>query len=419
VNLILQIAIEFRLAVLFVAGVGLGSLLNFAVYTLCWETRLISPWSRPSDHAPPRYWQDRVPVFGWLGLRRETDLHGTAFWIRPMILEVLCGVGLAALYWWEVRQVGLLPGVVRPFAAGDMEAALHAQFVCHVLLISLLLVGSLIDIDEKIIPDSITVPGTLVGLLAAAVYPWAMLPTDANPQTGIEFLRLTSPNDWPNSLGGYPRPWPLVLGSACWWMWCFALMPRTWYTRHGWIRAAQLMIARLLRESHTRLIVLMGVLGTGCIAAVWYLGTPYWTGLLSSLVGMAASGGIVWAVRVLGTWALGREAMGFGDVTLMAMIGAFLGWQPCLMVFFLAPFAGLLIGVLSVVLRSEHEIPYGPFLSLAAVAVVIWWGWFWDFSLPYFRLGWVIPLVVVVCLALMAVMLGLIRLGKRALGVRY
>jgi len=54
---------------------------------------------------------------------------------------------------------------------------------------------------------------------------------------------------------------------------------------------------------------------------------------------------MIWSVRIIGGWSLGREAMGFGDVTLLAMIGTFLGWQACLLVFFLAPFAGIVIGV--------------------------------------------------------------------------
>ena len=102
--------------------------------------------------------------------------------------------------------------------------------------------------------------------------------------------------------------------------------------------------------------------------------------LLSALVGMAASGGLVWAVRVIGTAVLHREAMGFGDVTLMAMIGAFLGWQPCLIIFFLAPFAGLVIGVLRLILFRDREIPYGPFLCLATLVVIVGWAAVWNYT---------------------------------------
>ena len=106
---------------------------------------------------------------------------------------------------------------------------------------------------------------------------------------------------------------------------------------------------------------------------VWFRGWLGWQGLLTALVGMAASGGLVWLVRIIGTVVLRREAMGFGDVTLMAMIGAYLGWQPCLVVFFLAPLAGLMVGVLRLILSRDREIPYGPFLCLATLFLIVRW----------------------------------------------
>lgn len=61
------------------------------------------------------------------------------------------------------------------------------------------------------------------------------------------------------------------------------------------------------------------------------------------------------------------ESMGGGDVKLLAMIGAFLGWQKALLTFFLAPFFGIVIGVINLAVKKEHTVPYGPFLSLAAM----------------------------------------------------
>ena len=52
-------------------------------------------------------------------------------------------------------------------------------------------------------------------------------------------------------------------------------------------------------------------------------------------------GGLTWGVRIFGSLAFRKEAMGFGDVTLMGMIGAFLGWQAAVMTFFLGAFLGL------------------------------------------------------------------------------
>jgi len=66
------------------------------------------------------------------------------------------------------------------------------------------------------------------------------------------------------------------------------------------------------------------------------------------------------------------ESMGGGDVKLLAMIGAFLGWQKALVTFFLAPFFGVVIGIFNLLLKKDHTIPYGPFLSLAALFALFW-----------------------------------------------
>lgn len=413
------IPMEIRLAGLFVVGLCLGSLVNLGVYRLAWHRRAISPWWSPPAEAPPRRALDRCPVVGWLGLRREAGLHGAGFWIRPILVELGCGVGMAWLYWWEVGQMALLPMPV-PQPPAAIVAALHAQFACHVVLIGLMLAGSLIDADERIIPDSITVPGTLFGLAAAAIYyPWALLPDDLvfNQAGGlqvqqVQFMHLASPNPWPPGLGGFPLAWPLVLALGCWWLWCVALMPRTWYARHGWCRAIGLCLARLRRSPATRYTAILGLGTSAFIVGVWRCGGPHWQGLLSSLVGMAASGLLIWLVRILGTAALGREAMGFGDVTLMAMLGAMLGWQACLMVFFLAPFAGLAVGLVGLILHRGSEIPYGPYLSLAAVVTIVRWESLWNRTVGIFQPGWLVPAGVLVCLILMPVLLGLWRLVR-------
>ncbi len=408
-NAILAIPMQARLVVVFVLGVCLGAAANWATYRLAWNRRAIGPWSPPDPSAPPRRFSDRLPVIGWLGLRREAALHGTGFWIRPMLLETFLGVGLAWLYWWEVCQKGLLPFQLLVPNAPFWQPLLHAAFASHVILIALMLAASMIDVDEKTIPDEITIVGTLVGLVVAAVAPRSLLP-DSLPRLALaapwDCLNLTSPNEWPSVLDGAPSIVSLLVALGCWWAWCAAILPRSWYSRHGWRRATQLCCARLRRMASTRRILAMGVIGALFLAATWFCGGLNWKALLSALVGMAAGGGLVWAVRVIGAAVLRREAMGFGDVTLMAMIGAFLGWQPALIIFFLAPFAGLAIGVLRLILFRDREIPYGPFLCLAALVVIVAWAEIWAYTAATFALGWIVPLALLVCLFLMAAMLG-------------
>jgi leader peptidase (prepilin peptidase)/N-methyltransferase len=66
------------------------------------------------------------------------------------------------------------------------------------------------------------------------------------------------------------------------------------------------------------------------------------------------------------------ESMGGGDVKLLAMIGAFLGWQKVLLTFFIAPFFGAFIGLINLLIKKDHTIPYGPFLALAAIISLFW-----------------------------------------------
>ncbi len=112
-------------------------------------------------------------------------------------------------------------------------------------------------------------------------------------------------------------------------------------------------------------------------------------GFLTGLLGWAVGGGLVWFVRLLGGFVFRREAMGFGDVTLMAMIGSFLGWQAAVLTFFLAPFFGLthalwklvrLVAKLILgrpVTGADREIPFGPYLSMAALTLLLTWLWIW------------------------------------------
>jgi len=123
-------------------------------------------------------------------------------------------------------------------------------------------------------------------------------------------------------------------------------------------------------------------------------------GLLRSFIGALLGGGIIYITGALGTFAFKKEAMGGGDVKLLAMMGAFLGWQAVLIIFFAAPFLACIISLLintrkvaQEILKKENSviqgsvfnqlkivlkmlvtgtIPYGPFLSIAAIVVLFY-----------------------------------------------
>jgi len=98
----------------------------------------------------------------------------------------------------------------------------------------------------------------------------------------------------------------------------------------------------------------------------------HWKGFLFSLWGAAVGGSLIYATGFLGELAFKKEAMGGGDVKLMAMIGSIIGWKFVVLVFFLAPFFGAAIGIYLKFVKKIDIIPYGPYLSLATVIAILY-----------------------------------------------
>jgi leader peptidase (prepilin peptidase)/N-methyltransferase len=115
----------------------------------------------------------------------------------------------------------------------------------------------------------------------------------------------------------------------------------------------------------------------------WLKTHHHWHGLAWSITGMAAGAALTWIVRTASQLMLGREALGFGDVTLMAMIGSFVGWQPILVIFSLAPICGLIVALGVRVLFSHKFVPYGPFLSSSTLVVLFLWRPIWTFRFQW------------------------------------
>lgn len=93
---------------------------------------------------------------------------------------------------------------------------------------------------------------------------------------------------------------------------------------------------------------------------------------LNSISGALIGGGLIYLTGVLGQFAFKKESMGGGDVKLMAMLGAFLGWKMAVLIFFLAPFFGAPAGIYVKFIKKEDIIPYGPYISLAGFVAMVW-----------------------------------------------
>lgn len=267
------------LALATMIGLVVGSFLNVCIHRIPAGQSLVWPGSRCPSCAAPIAWYDNVPVLSWLRLGARCRACRAPIAARYPLVELLAG-GLAIL---SVARFGLTPWALVAFG-----------FACALLVVSV------IDLDEGIIPDVVSLPGILIGLAASAVVP-----------------------------GG--------------------------------------------------------------------------VGLWDAFAGACLGGGLLWAVAALYQRAAGIEGLGLGDVKLLAMIGAFLGWQRLPAVLLLASITGSIGGLALIASRrgrmrarrvlrtlgpgalARHlrrtPLPFGPFLALGAVValyvpeVALPWSW--------------------------------------------
>jgi leader peptidase (prepilin peptidase)/N-methyltransferase len=101
-------------------------------------------------------------------------------------------------------------------------------------------------------------------------------------------------------------------------------------------------------------------------------GAPVGKALLNSALGVLAGGGSMFLLGIFGELVFKKESLGGGDVKLMAMIGAFIGWKLVLLTFFIAPILGLGVALFMKVKRNKEIIPYAPYLSLGAIVSLLY-----------------------------------------------
>ncbi len=406
--------LPLQLLFVFATGCCVGSFINWAIYRWAVVQKTLSPWGPKHPDVGPRRLLDRIPVIGWVSLKREESVHGTAFFSRPLAIELFFGAVLAGFYFWIFE--GGLTGL------GKNKALISEYWIWFSLLsvmLVLLTITTFIDFDEKTIPDQVTVTGTLFALTFAAIFPTSRLPIVV--KNLWEPIQFASPKPLP---GWVASSTSLYIALGCFAFWCIAFLVGGFPIRFGKYSTIRYYVPLLLqpkrktkcdirvrqRQMHPLVKIMASIFVVGLAAitiAHFTIGATHWESLFCAILGMTFGMILVWAIRLIAGQALGVEAMGFGDVTLMAMIGAFLGWQAALLTFAFAPFAAVIIAIGQFMFTKKPDIAFGPYLSLGAVFVVVGWSSLWNkwASQQIFILGEILLIVIAVSLLLMFVML--------------
>jgi leader peptidase (prepilin peptidase) / N-methyltransferase len=416
--LIMQVVI---LAWVFAFGSCVGSLINVLVYRLPLGLDVVTTPSRCSSCETRLTWRENIPVLGWIMLRGRCRFCHAKVSSEYPIVEAIVGVLWVLIYLILYADGGRFLGVpfqtLRPEWAFEGFRETWPQFIVIVTLVSCLVAMTLIDARTFQIPLILTWVPTAVGVLFHTLHALYV-------EHGTSFGRLMSVA--PGWNWTIPAPgassWGLIgaaiggtlgLGVSLLLV-RFGLIRRSFEDYNAWEKQA---LAAQAREEGTgataeaaapspdiwvqypyarrEMVREMAFLAAPALlayaasalahrlagpftfdpttgASVAAMQAPLWLCVLAgALLGYLIGGGVVWAMRIFGSLAFNKEALGMGDVHLMAAVGACIGWIDSVLGFFAAAFVGVAWAILGVVGSGtfKRAMPFGPFLAVGSVLV--------------------------------------------------
>ena len=346
-----------------VFGAVTGSFLNACIHRMPRGISLLEPrrsFCPSCEKTIP--WFENLPVVSWLALRGKCSGCGARISIRYPMVEILTA-GLFAALW--VRF-------------GFPVGAAYFSFA------ALLVAATFIDFEHFIIPDEITLGGTVLGVLLCATIPELMESEDRLTALGLSLLGATA---------GFGIVFAIVeLGKLA-----FGRIRHRFAEpeEFEWRRDGDNATLRLGNETlewsdiFSRPKDKLKIRAEGnvtvdgrCVSAeriVFLHDTLRLENESTSLMEIQCVSGRMREVVIP------REAMGFGDVKFMACIGAFLGWQAVLFTIFAASIIGSVAGLAGLFLAKDRagvRLPFGPFLALGALVCLFggleWVDWYFD-----------------------------------------
>tara|TARA_R110000850_G_scaffold92555_2_gene196409 strand:+ start:791 stop:1933 length:1143 start_codon:yes stop_codon:yes gene_type:complete len=361
----------------FAIGASIGSFLNVVIYRVPIGLSVNEPRRSFCPNCKTQIPMAlNIPLVTWLMLRGKCKWCKTPIAFRYFLVELLTGIVFLAVWHHSVDS----------FAPAELGEVI-ALWVLAALLIS----ATFIDFDHFIIPDSITIGGTVVGLIASLAFPalhgeeiwWrGGLQGLLGAAVGFALLWLVvlmgkmafgkikhqfdEPTDFEISQpGGDETPIIIQLGEH----------------EYEWGDVFYRKWDRLVMETHElqfdgkpQEFESFFVIGDGFELN----GERIELGDVKKVTGQISSAVVP------------REAMGFGDVKFVAMIGAFLGWQCAVFVLFAASIIGAVVGLFQkFVVREEwsRPLPFGPYLALGAFLWLFTGPAIWTWYLAALRSG--------------------------------
>ncbi len=310
---------------IFIFGAIVGSFLNVCIVRLPKGQSIVTPGSHCPKCLQSIAWYDNIPLLSWLVLTGKCRQCKAIISFRYWLVECLT----ATVFYLFYRHYGL-----------DWVLA------AYLLMVSGFIVAAFVDFAIREIPDEVSVGGMGAGIALSVLIPRLHTP-------GHEELLLGS------FLAGALVLACLGLGFI-YPIFCKHLIEEEdtgadWMTK-GLVLGALLVIA-LVNANAFHLPVIIA---------------PHLLALSASLSGLIVGGGAVYAMGLVGDIIFKKESMGGGDVKLMAMAGAFLGWKLALLAFFIAPFFGAVYGIIEKIRTRDSAIAYGPFLIMGVLVSQFW-----------------------------------------------
>lgn len=366
----------------FAFGACAGSFLNVLVWRLPTGQSVVVPPSRCPLCGHRLAWHENIPILGWIRLRGRCSACEAKISPQYPLVELFVGVLFALVFlvfYAPARGMdGILHDAASPWWHLQGFPRSWPAFTVVVIAIAGLIAMTIIDARTMIIPVEIPTTVTVVAFVGWTVQ--GFLPEARNLRDALPI----PPATWTVAFAAVG----MLLGlGVSRWLIATGKLRRSFsdwdeYVREGQDGGAYPHARREMLAEIAFLLPGLAGAGVACVVAalLGYTSSDTvcqpMTLLGGSMLGWIVGGGLVIAIRILGSLAFGREAMGMGDVHLQAAVGAAFGWKVALLAFFLAVFISLVWAIASFALRRfsgvfRREIPFGPHLAAAAILFVV------------------------------------------------